>query len=156
MTTGNIPRRKFLGLSGLGVFGLTLTANRSFGLPFSSAQEVLLYVGTYTSGRSEGIYICSFNRVTGEIKQVATVKGVVNRSYLAIDRQRQYLYAVNEVEDFGGKPSGAVSAFRIDANTGMLTFINQQPSMGGAPCYLIVDNSRRFVLLANYSCGDDS
>ena len=155
MTSGNIPRRKFLGLTGLGALGLTLTANKSFGLvPFSSAQEVLLYVGTYTSGRSEGIYICSFNPVTGEIKEVGTVKGVANPSFLAIDRQRQYLYAVNEVEDFGGKPSGAVSAFRIGAKTGMLTFINQQPSMGGAPCYLIVDNSRRFVLLANYSGGN--
>jgi 6-phosphogluconolactonase len=156
MTSGNIPRRKFLGLTGLGVFGLTLTGNRSFGRPFSSAQNVRLYVGTYTSGRSEGIYICSFNPVTGEIKQVATVKGVANPSFLAIDRLRQHLYAVNEVEDFGGKPSGAVSAFRIAAKTGMLTFINQQPSMGGAPCYVIADNSRRFVLLANYSGGNVS
>ncbi|PYS43288.1 MAG: hypothetical protein DMF71_07315, partial [Acidobacteria bacterium] len=50
-------RREFLRL-GLGTLGLTLTD-----LPFARAEPgraLLLYVGTYTTGKSEGIYL---NRV---------------------------------------------------------------------------------------------
>jgi 6-phosphogluconolactonase len=140
-------------MTGLGVLGLTIHTRCHGPVSAESEKGILFYVGTYTSGRSEGIYLCSLDRESGEIKQLGTVKGVANPSFLAIDRHRRYLYAVNEVNVFGGKPSGAVSAFRIDAKTGMLNFINQQPSLGGGPCHLIVDDSRRFVLVANYGGG---
>src|SRR5205814_6360817 len=83
-----------------------------------------------------------------------SVKGVVDPSFLAIDRKRRYLYAVNEVSQFAGKPGGAVSAFQIDPKTANLKFLNQQPSLGGAPCHLTVDKTDRFVLVANYDAGN--
>lgn len=60
---------------------------------------------------------------------------------------------MNETEEFGGKKSGAVSAFAIDAKTGALTLLNQQPSGGPAPCYLEVDRQGKHVLVANYTGG---
>ena len=68
-------------------------------LPHRVKQEMLLYVGTYTSGRSksEGIYLYRMNSATGELKHFKTVKGVVNPSFLAIDPRGRHLYAVNEV-----------------------------------------------------------
>src|SRR5258707_5041237 len=72
--------------------------------------ELLLYVGTYTTGKSEGIYLYRLNLSSGELKHVATTKGVVNPSFLVLAPSRRYLYAVNEVGDFGGRKSGAVSA----------------------------------------------
>ncbi len=75
-------------------------------------------------------------------------------SYLALAPSRRYLYAVNEVEEFSGKKSGAVSAFNVDQRTGELTLLNQQPSLGGAPCYVTVDRAGKFVLVANYSGGN--
>jgi 6-phosphogluconolactonase len=77
----------------------------------------------------------------------------VNPSYLVIDRRKQFLYAVNEVSDFGVKPSGAVSAFAIHPATGNLRFLNQQASMGADPCYLSLDRNRKRLLVANYTGG---
>ena len=112
------------------------------------------YVGTYTTGKSEGIYLYLLQLSSGELRKVGVTTGVVNPSYLALERGRRYLYAVNEVTDFKGQKSGAVSAFAVDRSTGALRFLNQQPSLGGAPCYVTVADNGRFVLVANYVGGN--
>lgn len=124
--------------------------------PHPTLQELIVFVGTYTSGKSEGIYTYRMNLSSGELKHLNTVKGVVNPSFLATDRQRRYLYAVNEMMEFAGKPGGAVSAFSINQRTWELRSLNQQPSLGGAPCYVMVDETGKFVLVANYGGGNVS
>lgn len=147
-------RREFLKIAGLGTLGLALP-----GLPFAHASgvplsgELLVYVGTYTTGKSDGIYLYRLNLSSGELTHVDTTSGVVNPSFLALAPSRRYLYAVNEVEEFAGKRSGALSAFAVDQRTGELRLLNQQPSLGGAPCYVVVDRAGRFVLVANYVGG---
>jgi 6-phosphogluconolactonase len=118
-----------------------------------STQERHLYVGTYTSGKSEGIYRCLMDDASSNLRCVASIKAD-NPSFLAIDRSRQRLYAVNEVKEFDGKSSGAVSAFSIDPISGNLSFLNQQPSLGADPCHLSVDRKRKFLLVANYTGGN--
>jgi 6-phosphogluconolactonase len=148
-------RREFLRLAGLGAVGLALPDLAFAGkLDVERPGEMLVYVGTYTSGKSEGIYLYSLNLASGELKHIATTKGVKDPSFLIVPPGRRYLYAVNELEEFAGKKSGAVSAFAVDQKSGELEFLNQQPSLGGAPCYLDVDRSGRFVLVANYSGGN--
>jgi 6-phosphogluconolactonase len=155
MKPKKLVRREFIGLSTLGVLGLSSGA-RIFAneLIAPSPRELLLYVGTYTSGKSEGIYVYKFDLSSGEFKHLATAKGIVDPSFLAIDPRRRHLYAVNEIDEFGGKPGGAVSAFKVDLQTGNLQFLNQQPSLGGAPCYVTVDKLGKFVLVANYGSGN--
>ena len=150
-----LARREFLRFAGLGTLGLTL-ADLSFArlLGAKRAGELLVYVGTYTTGKSEGIYLYRLNLSSGELKHVATTRGVVNPSFLALAPSRRYLYAVNEVGDFAGKKSGAISAFAIDQKTGDLRLLNQQASLGADPCYVDVDAGSRFVLLANYTGGN--
>ncbi len=148
-------RREFLRLAGLGALGLMLSEN-----PFARALSAkpigdpLVYVGTYTTGQSEGIYLYRLNLTSGELKHVNTTRGVVNPSFLALSPSRRYLYAVNEVQEFAGKKSGAVSAFAVDQRTGELRLLNQKPSLGADPCYVEVDNQGRFVLIANYTGGN--
>jgi 6-phosphogluconolactonase len=115
--------------------------------------EVLVYIGTYTHGKSEGIYVYRMEKSSGTLSFVSKATGVNNPSFLAIHPQQNYLYAVNEVGEFAGKPGGAVSAFSIDPKTGELTYLNQQPSHGTGPCHLSVDKTGRFVLVANYGGG---
>lgn len=146
-------RRVFLKMAAFSSLGLALPAFAR-GRERARTENLLLYVGTYTSGKSEGIYVYSMNLASGELKHVATTKGVKDPSFVAVAPSRRYLYAVNELEEFAGKKSGAVSAFAIDSKTGDLRFLNQQPSLGGAPCYLDVDRSGRFVLVANYAGGN--
>ncbi len=54
---------------------------------------------------------------------------------------------------YEGKPSGSVSAFSINRETGTLTALNRQPSVGGGPAHLIVDHGGKNVLVANYGGG---
>ena len=153
----NYTRRDFLKIAAVGTLGMTF-ADSIFGGAAANkkSKEMLVYIGTYTSGksRSEGIYIYKLNTDSGELKPYKTVKNVVEPSYLTIDKDRKYLYAVNETVEYEGAKSGAVSAFAIDQKTGDLTFINKQASLGGAPCYNIVSDNEKFVLVANYVGGN--
>ena len=148
----NCSRRGFLVSSTLGLLG-TLTLGRS--VLAQSSRERTLYVGTYTSGESEGIYIYRMNSNTGELRRVNAVKSV-NPSFLSIDQSRRYLYAVNEVAEFGGQTSGAVSAFAIEPGHTNLKFLNQEPSMGADPCHLTITRNGKFLLVANYTGGNIS
>jgi 6-phosphogluconolactonase len=90
---------------------------------------------------------------SGALEFVSVTKGIKNPSFLAIDPQQRYLYAVSEIGNFADKPSGAVSAFSIDPETGGLTFLNHQASHGTGPCHLSVDQTGKCVLVANYGSG---
>lgn len=148
-------RRGFVKAAGLGVLGATLSGSAGADVrPARTPRELALYVGTYTSGASEGIYLYRLDLADGSLKHAGTTSGVVNPSYLTLDHSRRFLYAVNEVEEFGGAASGAVSAFAVDWKTGALRFLNQRASKGGAPCYVTVAATGKFVLVANYVGGN--
>ena len=114
----------------------------------------LVYVGTYTRKGSKGIYIYRMDAATGTLTPVGTASEATNPSFLTIDPQRRYLYAVNETMEFDGQPGGGISAFAIDPGTGALTFINSRRTHGGAPCHASVDQTGRVVYAANYMGGN--
>jgi 6-phosphogluconolactonase len=123
----------------------------------SSDGSVSVYIGTYTSrAKSEGIYLARFDTATGRLGAPELAAKTTNPSFLAAHPNRRFLYAVGEVGNFGGKPSGMVSAFSIAADSGKLTLLNQQPSGGAGPCHLAVDRTGKWLLVANYSSGSIS
>jgi 6-phosphogluconolactonase len=148
-------RRNFLGFSTLATVGLA-TNKKNRALTSQIDNETNFYAGAYTSGKSEGIYLCRLNSSTGDLRLIDVTRNVSNPSFLALDGSKQLLFAVNEDETFGGKPGGAVSAFRIDPAAGRLELINQKPTRGAAPCQLVVDRTNRNILVANYSAGSVS
>lgn len=126
-------------------------------------QTYRVYFGTYTEGWSctaespctgKGIYRATFNVRTGALSEPALAHESVNPSYLAVSTRgaSRYLYAVNEVGNFGGQSTGAVSAFKIE-NDGDLTLLNQVASRGADPAHVSVSKSGKYVLVANYSGG---
>lgn len=125
-------------------------------------QAMYIFVGTYTrslphvAAKSEGIYLISMDPATGLLEHVSKTVGVDNPSFLALHPNGQYLYAVNEVSDFQGEESGAVSAFAINPENGDLTFLNQQSTGGEAPCHVTVDKTGHYALCANYGGGSIS
>lgn len=155
LMTHSVTRRIFLESMGLGIMGITVTERLVAGLRLSSdADERTLFIGTYTKEKSEGIYRGRFHLTSGSLRVGSAVQGIVNPSFLAIDRSRGRLFAVNETSQFEGKPGGSVSAFSIDPKTGDLRLLNCQSSYGADPCHLTLDHSGRFVLVANYSGGN--
>jgi 6-phosphogluconolactonase len=117
------------------------------------AAKTQVYFGTYTGAKSKGIYVSQFDPATGRLTPAGLATETVSPSFLAIHPNRRFVYAANEIAEFNGKPGGAVSVFSIDAETGRLTFLNQQASGGGGPCYLVVDKAGKNALVANYGGG---
>jgi 6-phosphogluconolactonase len=117
--------------------------------------EYFVYVGTYTQdgSTSKGIYVYRFNSKTQKLTSIGLAAPTINPSFLAIDTNHRFLYAVNEVGNYQGKKSGAVSAFAINPSTGKLKLLNQVPTGGADPCYISVDATGKFALVANYTGG---
>jgi 6-phosphogluconolactonase len=119
-----------------------------------SAADLLTYFGTYTNnGKSKGIYCYKLDLATGKLTSVGVTEGIKNPSFLAIHPSGKYLYAVSEVSDADGKPSGAVTAFSLDRKTGALKAMNHQSSEGAGPCFVAVDKTGKVALVANYTGG---
>jgi 6-phosphogluconolactonase len=111
---------------------------------------MFVYVGAYTEppqGKAEGITVYRFDPDSGALSPVQSVAGIANPSFLTLDARQRYLYAVNELDE------GGVTAFARDADSGRLTTLNRQLSRGAAPCYISLDASGRYALVANYSGG---
>jgi 6-phosphogluconolactonase len=120
---------------------------------FSSIQVFggqWLFIGTYTSTGSKGIYVYKFDESTGKLDSVSSVF-IENPSYLALSGDGNYLYAVTEN---GGDKPGEVSAFSFDKETGKLSFLNKQLTKGDHPCYVSVDEENNWLAVANYTGGN--
>jgi 6-phosphogluconolactonase len=128
----------------------------------AQAKQYRMYVGTYTLGehgaptKSAGIYAYAFDPAAGKLTSLGAVAETVNPSFVTIASNRRFLYAVNETGNYKGEKSGAVSAFSIDQKTGKLTLLNEVASKGADPCYITLDKTGKFVLVANYTGGNVS
>ena len=118
-----------------------------------AAGDYLVYIGTYTRGRSEGIYVYRMDGSSGALERAADAVRIDNPSFVAIDPQRRHLYAVSESSELADTPIGAVSAFSIDSKTGALAYLGRQSTGGEVPCHLTVDATGRSLLVANYGSG---
>jgi 6-phosphogluconolactonase len=123
----------------------------SFLLLPPATKESYLVVGTYTGGKSEGIYVYKFNSTDGSFKEISHVK-TSNPSFVAVSPDQKFVYAVNEDAGNNGK-GGDISVFSFDKKTGVLTYINKQPTHGDHPCYVAVDKTGKWVAAGNYSSG---
>lgn len=74
------------------------------------AKSYNLLIGTYTSGKSNGIYVYTFNTETGNFSYKSEIGGITNPSFLAVTQDRSNVYAVSET----GKGQGSVSAFAFE------------------------------------------
>ena len=135
---------------------LSLTAAHAFAQSAGTASGSSVFdllVGTYTgSGKSEGIYVYRFDAGTGATTRLASAQAV-NPSYLVVSKDRQHVYAVNELPGDNGPATqrGGISAFRFDPQSGQLTFVNRVSCDGNDPAYLAISPDGRYLLTANYS-----
>lgn len=102
------------------------------------------FLGTYTSGASQGIGLATYDPQTGRLTATGTLAGVANPSFLAVSGTR--LFAVNE------QPNGTVTAVSLPAG-GKPTVLNTQSTGGSGPCHLSIHPGGRYLLSANYDSG---
>lgn len=134
---------------------LVITVSHPYNLCASTVRggNYILYVGTYTNADSKGIYAYRYNVTSGQLSSLGLAAETVNPSFLTADARRGLLYAVNEVSQHGDTPGGGVSAFSIDRRSGKLSRLSERSSRGADPCYIALDKTRHYVLVANYTGG---
>ncbi|MCF8262614.1 MAG: lactonase family protein [Melioribacteraceae bacterium] len=154
MASKNKNNRKILFFTVFTLFMIMATI-RAFSF-FSDNAKSFLYVGTYTGGESEGIYIYEMDNQTGELSFHYVQKGINNPSYLAIDKSQNLLFAVSEVSDFDKSRTGAVSAFKIESTQQTLQPLNFVKSGGANPCYVSLVENSKTIFVANYTGGNVS
>jgi 6-phosphogluconolactonase len=147
MRSAHRSRTFLLGLAALlGVlaFAVPLVAQ-------STTSGTLVFIGTYSSPASKGIYMSRLDPTTGALSTPTLAAEVRNPSFLAASADGRFLYAVSEVDAVGGKPGGAVAGYAIDKAAGTLKPLNTQSTVGTGPCHVSV--AGRMVFAANYGGG---
>ena len=119
----------------------------------AAAGQQLVYFGTYTGKKSQGIYVSRLDLATGALSKPELAVETKSPSFLAIHPNKKFLFAVGEINDFEGKKAGGVSSFAIDAATGKLTLLSAQSSGTPGPCHVSVDHAGKVALVANYGGG---
>lgn len=110
-----------------------------------------LYVGTSNNRDSEGLNVYEFKRDGATLEHIQTVRDRRGPSFQALHPNRRILYSVSSHRFIEGGDLGTLSAYRIDAETGMLTLFSEQPTRGRA--HLSVDPQGRFVYVSDYGGG---
>ena len=113
----------------------------------------LVFVGTYTNDHSQGIYAFQFDDRTGTLRPLGVAAQTPSPSFIVASADGRFVFAVNELAEYQGQPSGSVSSFAVDRATGRLTLLSVQSSHGTNPCHLALDRTGRFLVVANYSSG---
>ena len=87
--------------------------------PKDLTNTTLVYAGTFTTGKSKGIYLFRLQTQNLEVSQnimlvpLGLAAETTSPAFLEIDNKRNLLFAVNETNTFEGKPTGGVSSFKI-------------------------------------------
>lgn len=112
---------------------------------------MIVYIGSRTTKErnadGQGISICDFNEITGQLKLIHTVENLTNPSYLAISHSKKFLYVVH------GDMCN-VSAFSINADTSALSWLDTLHCGGRNPVHLALDDDDRYLIISNHLTGN--
>jgi 6-phosphogluconolactonase len=107
-----------------------------------------IYVGTGTGEAEDGIYTLRFDPETGRLSDRRRAARILNPTFLTLSDDGRRLYSVSETVD-----SASIHAYAVAASTGDLRELSAVSAEGGAPCYISLDATGRWVLTANYVGG---
>jgi len=115
-----------------------------------------LYVGGYSDILE--LFHVSYNddydgddKITNvTVKHVSSSKVLPNPTFLAIHETK--LYAIHELDDYEGKPCGAVSVIETATTTSenLLKTLQCEPSAGKWTCHITLDTPRRCAYVTSY------
>lgn len=107
-----------------------------------------VYVGTYQGAGETSIRHLLFDAQAGSLQEDVGVQGAERPSFLAIDEERNRLYAICETE----QPEAI--GYLLDPQSGLLEEINRQALPGMHACHVSLHPSGAWLYAVNYSSGD--
>lgn len=118
---------------------------------FATAAPLPIAIGTNTGGggKSEGIYLSSFDPDTGAFGEVKLGAKYQSPGFLALHPTKQLLYSVGRAQ---AMPNGCLAVFKLEPGPS-LEFVTETSSQGVNPCHLAVDPTGQVLATANYGDG---
>lgn len=116
--------------------------------------KMYAYVGNWNFHPADkGITTYEYNPEDGTLKFIETIDSEVCAGQIWLHPEKPILYVVNEKGDLDGKMGGGgyVLAYAIDPETGRLTRVSNMESLCTEPCYVVVDKSRKHVLVSQHA-----
>ena len=143
-----VSRRDFISLTAIGVAALGIPRRAS-----AKDSPRMLYVGTYTADtKSKGIYRVRMSS-SGALTMAGLAAETNNPSFVALSPDARFAFAVNELGEMNGRPTGGVTAFSRSKGTNVLHPLRHEVTGGADPCYVSTDHTGRFLFVANYTGG---
>jgi 6-phosphogluconolactonase len=127
---------------------MTTTATQT-----TMADEPLVFISAFGAGDTGAIHAFQWDLKSGVLKPVHRNAGAEHPFFLALSRNKRFLYSIH-AKQFGGTEPEQVAAYELIGRTGQLKLLNRQSGRGTAACYLDVDATGKTVLVANYSSGN--
>jgi 6-phosphogluconolactonase len=124
-------------------------------------KRLIAYVGRNHVDRFEGGGISVFE-ISADGSSITPLAGGVEdmpkrAGYLTYAPKAGILYAVDERKTDGRgpkKPASGVMSFKVDQQSGKLTFLNRRPTVGAMPASITVDEERKLLFTANHGFFD--
>src|SRR5271168_720562 len=107
-------RRRFIAGLAVSPFAAQSLSGLDSWAASSQAGGAMLFVGTGTNTGSKGIYAFNFDSSSGELKPLGLAAEAPSPSFLALSPDKQFFFAVNEIDTYQGAKTGAVSSYAID------------------------------------------
>ena len=120
----------------------------AFAASLAGGADMYVFFGTHSAGPGIGFSLAHFDTGTGALTRPQFAVEAVQPAFFVIHPDGRHLYTCNS-----GSPGG-VSAYVIDPRTARLTLLNKEPSGGGDASYISLDQTGRFVFVANYDGGN--
>jgi 6-phosphogluconolactonase len=137
-------RRDFLkNTAAVGVASLMAGANVALPPP----RALWVYIGGYAN---VGIRLFKLDLFNGRMRDFGVAAEVTRPSFLTIAPSGNFLYSCLTLPASKSAPLYRIGAFAIDAKSGQLAPLNNQPCGGNNPCYIAIDSAGQTALVANY------
>src|SRR5689334_18379439 len=109
-------------------------------------EPAYAYVGSFTTekrrAQGDGLNAYRMNRKTGRWTHIQNIGGLINPSWLTINRARTVLYV-------GHSDETDINAYAIERGTGMLKHLGRADAGGRNVLRMMLDPSERFLVAAN-------
>ena len=121
-------------------------------IPAARADAIRLFIGTFSTRGSEGIYAATLDPDTGVLSGAAPVARAINPNWVAWHPRLPVLYSAEDAINDAGARAGSIAAYAVAAD-GSLTLLRRQWTGMGGSCHLAADPAGRLLVTADYSAG---
>lgn len=149
-----LTRRSFLkrGTAATVTAGFLATRLNAYASAPKSSSRIL--VGTGKGEGSGSIVAFHWDAATGTLTPEGEVAQIADSTWLELSPDRKYVYAASELSEFQGKPTGAVSSYKLAGDK--LQLLSQVNTASAGTCHVAVDETGNVLVAADYGGGSAS